>query len=214
MSSSPPRGEGEPRAIAATEWLILALGIAGIVLLHDAYGISWDAYERRYHGELIRSYFLSLGADRTVNSYGDLRLYTALPDFLAALLYQGVPELRHQIRHAATARFALASVPALFRIAKLLGRPWAGPIASLILVSLPVFFGHAFINSKDIPLAAAFTWAMLGLEIGWADLALSLEVLEHLPDPAAALVQVGVWSRGEDRQLVTGSSRTMTRESP
>lgn len=163
MSSSPLPGEGAPRTIAATEWLILALGAAGIAWLHNAYGISWDAYVRRFHGEMIRSYFLSFGTDRTVNTHGDLRLYTAFPDFLAALLYQGVPELRHQIRHAVTAGFALATVPALFRIATLLGRPWVGPIASLILVSLPVFFGHAFINSKDIPLAAAFTWAMLGL---------------------------------------------------
>jgi SAM-dependent methyltransferase len=34
-------------------------------------------------------------------------------------------------------------------------------------------------------------------QAGWADLALSLEVLEHLPDPAAALERVGLWSRGE-----------------
>jgi hypothetical protein len=163
VNSSPNQAQIAPRAITASQWAILALGAAGIAWLHDAYGIGWDAYVRRLHGEMIRSYFLSLGADRTVNTHGDLRLYTALPDFLAALLYQGVPEFRHQIRHAVTAAFALATVPALFQIAKLLGRPWAGPIASLILFSLPVFFGHAFINSKDIPLAAAFTWALLGL---------------------------------------------------
>lgn len=163
MSSSPIPAKAAARAIGVSQWAILALGAAGIAWLHDAYGISWDAYVRRYHGEMIRSYFLSLGADRSASTYGDLRLYTALPDFLAALMYQGVPELRHQVRHAVTAAFALATVPALYQIAKLLGRPWAGPLASLILLSLPVFFGHAFINSKDIPLAAAFAWAMLGL---------------------------------------------------
>jgi 4-amino-4-deoxy-L-arabinose transferase-like glycosyltransferase len=144
-------------------WVILALGAVGIVLLWDAHGISWDEHTRSQHGERILSYFLSLGTDRSVNEETITRLYTALPDFISAGAYRAFPEWQYAIRHTVSALFALATLPALFRYAKLMGEPWAGPLASLALLSMPVFFGHSFVNSKDIPLACAFAWAMLAL---------------------------------------------------
>jgi hypothetical protein len=156
-------GAPKQRLLRTAQALLLAAGAAVTALLWDSYGISWDEYVRSVHGEAILSYFVTVGADRTVNQDGVLRLYTALPDLLAAALYAHVPEKQFAIRHLVSALFALATVPALYGLARLMGRPWAGPVAGVILLSMPVFFGHAFINSKDIPLACAFAWAMLAL---------------------------------------------------
>jgi 4-amino-4-deoxy-L-arabinose transferase-like glycosyltransferase len=159
------RPEHHGQTLRWLEWAFLGLGAIVIALLWDAHGISWDESVRSDHGEMILAYFLSLGSDRSVNDHGLLRLYTALPDAIAAALYRPLPDWQYPIRHTVSAVFALATVPALFRYAKLIDAPWAGPLASAILLTMPVYFGHAFINSKDIPLACAMAWAMLAL--GW-----------------------------------------------
>lgn len=151
------------RTLRGLEWAILGLGTLGILLLWDVHGISWDEHTRSRHGEMILSYFLSLGEDRAVNEDRILRMYTALPDVLAAVWYQFLPDWKYAIRHTVSALFALATVPALYGYSRLSREPWAGPIGGVILLTMPVFFGHAFINSKDIPFACAFAWGMLAI---------------------------------------------------
>jgi 4-amino-4-deoxy-L-arabinose transferase-like glycosyltransferase len=149
--------------IRSLEAAFLGAGIVAIVLLWDRYGISWDESMRALHGEMVLEYFRSAGESREVTTHPELSPYTALPDLLAALAYRALPQWKYAIRHTVSALFALATIPALFRFTRQLGDAWAGPLAALILLTLPAFSGHAFINSKDIPLACAFAWAMVAL---------------------------------------------------
>jgi hypothetical protein len=139
------------------------IGLLVIVLVWDNYGISWDESARSRHGELLLDYFLSFGRDHEQVVEGGYRFYTALPDLIAAALYRSVPQWKWAVRHTVSALFALATVPAVFKFARSMGRPRIGLMASVFLMLTPAFLGHAFINSKDIPLACAFAWAMVGL---------------------------------------------------
>jgi hypothetical protein len=79
---------------------------------------------------------------------------------------------------------------------------------------MPRFYGHAFINSKDIPFACCFVWSMGGLmaltmeprswrRVVFAGLALGLTLcvrpggLPLLLILYACLMAFGIWSRGE-----------------
>jgi hypothetical protein len=63
---------------------------------------------------------------------------------------------------------ALISVPPLVGFGRLMGRPWLGVIASVLLFLSPIFYGHALINSKDIPFAVGMTWSMYALAVMFA----------------------------------------------
>jgi hypothetical protein len=157
------RSPGSTDVPLALEWMFLAVGAVVIAALWDSHGVAWDDSIQARYGEDILAYFLSLGRNRAATDHELLRMYTALPDLLAAAVYSVAPELKHPVRSTVTALFGLLSVPALFRLARAVGAQWAGPLAALGLLTMPVFFGHAFINSKDLPLAAAFAWAVLAL---------------------------------------------------
>lgn len=161
MTEHPPKNTD--RILRVVEYTLLGVGLAGIVLLWDAFGTSWDELTRSHHGEAILRYFYTLGSDRSVLQAPGNTTHTALPDMVAALLYQRFPEWKYAVRHTVSALCALATLPALFWYARLMGEPWAGPLASVFLLLMPVFFGHAFINSKDVPMACAFAWAVLAL---------------------------------------------------
>jgi hypothetical protein len=58
---------------------------------------------------------------------------------------------------------ALSSIPALVRLGRLLGDPWIGVLAASMLLLSPAWYGHVFINTKDIPFAVGFLWSLAGL---------------------------------------------------
>ena len=55
-------------------------------------------------------------------------------------------------------RPGLATVLGVIQMAKRLNVPLAPTFAVLALIMMPRFYGHSFINSKDIPFTCAFTW--------------------------------------------------------
>ncbi len=139
---------------------LLVVGVIVIALTADDYGVSWDEGVQASYGELVYDYFASGGTDRSCNQYQNLRFYGPLFDLLCAVAYRPWPQFDYLIRHALTAACALATLPAVFRIGKKLGSGWIGVASALGLAMMPQFYGHAFVNSKDIPFACAFAWAI------------------------------------------------------
>ena len=145
------------RAVA-TAMLLLGAGI--ILLTFRDYGASWDEPSAAYYGELVLSYFTSGFQDLRANAQEYYRNYGAAFELLSASLYQFAPEWKYDIRHFLAALAGLGGVAGLMRFAGLFRDPWLPIFAGLALALLPRYYGHAFINAKDIPFACFFAWGM------------------------------------------------------
>lgn len=152
-----------PRQIRGATWALLAFLALGLVVIAATvgdYGISWDENVQRAYGEAILRYFASGGHDKSGDSLGALRFYGPTFELLVAAISHLWANHVYIVRHVATAITALLTVPALVRIGRHLGSSWLGLLGGLALVMMPMFYGHAFVNSKDIPFACLFAWAM------------------------------------------------------
>lgn len=145
----------------AAEHVLLALGLAAVAWTFRDYGVTWDEWFQSRYGELALAYFRSGGADTRCNSFEDLYYYGPAFEMLAALAYDAVGAFRAEIRHLLSALAALLTVVATMRYARLFGRPWLPVLAGAALLLWPRFYGHAFLNSKDIPFACGVSWALL-----------------------------------------------------
>ena len=134
-----------------------------VIALHRDYGVTWDEPVQARYGETVLAYFgAGLGGPVSLTA-PDTRHYAPAFELLAALAYSGRPDSRYEIRHLLLGATALLGALAVLRIGGLLGGFPAALFASLVFVLLPGFFGHAFNNSKDVPFAAAFAWAVYAL---------------------------------------------------
>ncbi len=160
LADSARREFGNRDVTTLFQWAIIGLGFLTIALTVTDYGIGWDEYSSSHYGELVLRYFQTGGKDKSCNQFFNLFLYGPTVDLTAAAVYQEFPHWKYEIRHALSAFFAILTVPALVRIARSYGIPRIGVIAGTALILMPRFYGHAFINSKDIPFACGFAWCM------------------------------------------------------
>jgi 4-amino-4-deoxy-L-arabinose transferase-like glycosyltransferase len=124
------------------------------------YGIAWDAQIQAVYGYKVLLYFLSFGEDKSCNAIYNLRFYGGFFELLLAPLSSS---LTYQLRHIATALIGLCTVFPLIKIAKTAHKQFFVPLVFLFLMILPRFYGHSFINSKDIPLAFFYSCSMFYL---------------------------------------------------
>jgi hypothetical protein len=94
-------------------------------------------------------------------------------------VYRAVGGWKYEIRHAAIGLAALLTLVAVWRVGRLFDSAAIPFFAVLALIMMPRFIGHAFNNSKDVPFACGFAWAMLGISRlltrrswSWADVLL------------------------------------------
>lgn len=145
-------------------WDYFTYGLLSIVALLIActfrdYGISWDESFHIEYGARLLKYYASWGADTSAFSYINLYLYGGLFDAPVALLVQWLPFGLIDSRHLLIAMTGLLGMIGTWRLARLLAGPRAGFFAALLLITMPGWYGHMFINPKDIPFAATMIWA-------------------------------------------------------
>ncbi len=145
-----------------TAGLLLA-GVMFVLTAYRDYGITWDEPVQARYGEAVLAYFRAGFQGPGFLLDVDLRHYAPGFELLAAAAYSGSPEAKYEIRHLLLGLTALLGALAVIRIASRLGGVFTAVTASLVLVLLPSFTGHAFNNSKDIPFATLFAWAVLAL---------------------------------------------------
>ena len=158
MSSSGPTELRIPIVIGTA---LVALVVV-IVLFRD-FGIGWDEPAQAEYGEMVFRYFASGFSDTQCNGYEPLNMYGPLFEWVAAAVCRLSPARTYEIRHllcALTALLALAGVAQFARRLPGASRLSIG-LSAWLLATMPAFFGHAFINSKDIPFACTFVWTML-----------------------------------------------------
>jgi hypothetical protein len=198
--------------------LFAALVVLVVATFRD-YGVSWDEDVHFAYGYQVLHYYESGLHDRSALTWAPLYYYGAGFDFLTAALAGVSPLGPWETRHLLNALTGLAGIAAAWRLARFIAGPAAGFCAAALLAAMPNYYGHMFNNPKDIPLAAAMTWALyfvvrivraaprpalgdaawLGLALG---LGLGVRVGALLPlcyaaaaVPAALALRDGLWRR-------------------
>lgn len=131
---------------------------AGMLTLPD-YGMSWDEVVRWQSGDRKLNYYLSwFNAEPTPAMSGDR--YPGLFDLPLAVFHRIFSGNRMFQGHVLSFAFAnLALLSLAFLASTLFGR-FTAVLSTLLLVLYPNFYGHAFINPKDIPFMATYLLGM------------------------------------------------------
>ena len=141
-------------------------------VIKDDYGLSWDEPTRWRSGDTKLDYYSELiNSDNKweIMQHSPKDVYPGLYDVPVALLRRYTEIDPISISRTANVVFGLLAVVATFLFSSLLAKtdgvsssakPWMPYVSVAILLSFPEFYGHIFINPKDIPFAATY---VLGL---------------------------------------------------
>lgn len=165
-------------ACDAATWLLLsALAVIAYATFTD-YGLGWDDYTHSQYGQLLLDYYASWFADRRALSFVNLYMYGGGFDMLAALVAKVLPFDLFETRRLVGAAVGIFGMAIAWRLARRLGGPVAGFVATALLATTPMFYGHMFINAKDAPFAVAMTLLLFGL----------VRALEDYPRPHVSTI--------------------------
>jgi hypothetical protein len=162
--------------------LLLAFTIISLFVFSD-YGISFDGPRQKTYGEECLDYYLSRGENKTALSYINVYYYGGLFDMTAAALCRISPLGDYETRHLLNALAGILGVLGTWKLARLLAGPRAALITAALLMLTPSYFGHMFMNPKDIPFAAGYVWSLYCI----------LLAFKHLPRlPVSLIIRFGL----------------------
>ncbi len=155
-----------PFKIATRILFVLLLAI--ILRTFGDYGMSWDQHYRLNEGGKKLNYYENILAGNYQRYQSREDLYPGFYDLLVQFVNSARPcgeGILGQIYtdHLLSALFGFLAVVAAWKIGKRLGGKngdRVGFLSALFLISFPHFYGHIFINPKDIPFAAAYLWSL------------------------------------------------------
>ena len=138
--------------------LILALALVVGALIADDFGSSWDEAANDHAGvQAIKAYqsdkFLRDQHDEYLHGTFYFMIYAGLSRALATLPF-GLN--RFDVRHYLNYLTFLLSIVACYSLVVRLHSRRAAILTAILMLGQPLFFGHAFINQKDIPFMGFF----------------------------------------------------------
>jgi len=131
-----------------------------VICVFQDYGISFDEPRQQDYSEMAYSYYKTGGEDQSAFGYYNMRYYGAAFELAAAALNDIFPLGTYEMRHLLNALVGVAGIIGVYFLGAVLGGPWAGGIALILLFFNPSWFGHMFNNPKDIPFATGYVWVM------------------------------------------------------
>lgn len=124
------------------------------------YGISFDERLNDSQGRSIIAYYATGFADRRAQAETIDNQYGFIFDIAANLLGPSLPFEHYQARHLLNALVGILGVLGCWRLARYLFDARAALLGAVSLALVPSYFGHAFMNPKDIPFAAGYVWSI------------------------------------------------------
>ena len=150
--------------------LTVALTLIVFATFRD-YGVSWDDEFSRAQGADFIRWWTSGFRDRTVlSTITSEYIYGALFSAPAAALGEILPFGKYEGIHLAIALTGILGVVMTFLTARRLAGSRAGFFAAFMLILTPVYYGHSFINPKDLPVAAFYITSIYALLIFYDEL--------------------------------------------
>jgi hypothetical protein len=144
-------------------WIWMALLAVLVFSTAADYGDSWDEKVRSDSGELKLAYYQNLFSGNVeealrITPKGDN--YPGFHDLTLAALKRISPFSDYLTGNLFSALLGLLGIAGTVRLGRLLGGPETGFWAAILLTLLPAWYGHMFINPKDIPFAMGYVWAV------------------------------------------------------
>jgi Dolichyl-phosphate-mannose-protein mannosyltransferase len=140
----------------ATRILLLAVG-AIICLTFRDYGVSWDEEFSHTQGIHFLKWYASGFRDHSVmTATNNENFYGGFFNGVAAFFADHSPFGTYETVHLVIAVTGLIGIVYAYRLGRLLAGPMAGFLSALILTLTPAYYGHSFINPKDLPFAVLF----------------------------------------------------------
>lgn len=153
--------------IASPGVMLVTMVLAGTILgLTDFnhFGEAWDQESSFHYADDVVAHFFD--SSQYWEEYGVLKhygpAYLLVARNLSAYVHALRPgwtlaDVRHFINHMT---FELAIVSMYFLCRRYV-RPWISLVGTALFATQPVFFGHSFINEKDVPFLAIFLLAVV-----------------------------------------------------
>ena len=169
-------------------WLSYALFLSVLILILTTfldYGLTADEERQRIYGDHVVSWYSSFFRDRSALSYLNLYLYGGFFEVLAELTARIIPLGVYEARHLINAIFGLLAIVTTYKLGTCVSNPMGGFFSALLLTLTPIFYGHIFNNSKDIPFLTLFL-------ISFFFLFQSLKVMPRIPKSLIAKLGVSI----------------------
>jgi hypothetical protein len=145
-------------------WVIVALYAIIAAFTFDNYGVTNDEWVQARYGELVIDYVASGFRDTSFDRLWNLAYYGPLFEVWPVLFQRLFGGEKYAVRHGFIAFSTIAGLVGVIAIARRFDRPrLLSAMAVTALLTAPAYYGHSYFNSKDIPFASAFTWAVYGL---------------------------------------------------
>lgn len=167
----------DDRFLDRAAYLLFAAVALIVLLTFRDYGIAWDEPEAQEYGQFILDYYRTDGVEARALTFNNMYYYGGLFEATAARLGELLPLPPFDTRHLLNALVGLLGAVGTWKLGRALGGPLAGLLAAALLLAVPSYYGHMFLNSKDIPFAAASVWALY----------YTVLLLRELPRPSLAL---------------------------
>ena len=144
------------------------------------YGLGWDDYTHAEYAELLLQLYRSGFGDKSALSFVNLYMYGGGFDMAAALLHKILPLDLFETRRLVGAFVGVIGIALDLAPGRRVGGPVAGLVALILIAVCPAFYGHIFMNPKDIPFAIAMVVFMLGL----------VRLVEEYPQPSPRTILI------------------------
>jgi hypothetical protein len=141
--------------------LVLAGAFMAVLLTFRDYGVAWDEQGETVEGALLLRYYASGFRDHSAYEFVNFRYYGGGFELPAAALARVLPFGEYATRHLLSALLGLVGLAATWRLARSLGGARTGLLAALLLLLNPSWYGHSFINARDVPFAAGISCCLL-----------------------------------------------------
>ena len=181
---------------------LLILFVAGYFLATD-YGVSWDILMQMIIGEYNQTYFSfeNFFHPSPFDFPGHEKYYGPIHEIVIQSVidvfhHVGLQEIDLQLIYWTNFSSFLLGVFFFYHLARRYMRAWVALLTSILFFSQPLLFGHAFINSKDIPflsffIASVFLGVKMTEELGES---LGVSVIDHFKTTRFALSEWGASS--------------------
>ena len=141
--------------------LALFVILAALVLVSFThYGISWDEPIQHAYSERVLRFYTSFFTDYSATDYADLMYYGGFFELISNLMTRSLPFGIFETRHLANALSGILGIFGCWKLARSLSTPGSAFWSALLLALYPSYYGHMFINPKDIPFAALYVWSL------------------------------------------------------